>query len=58
MTTASSGGQLNNMKPKSTSNPKWRRVIFKISGGALAGSAPNNLDPKVYYSISPSMDFL
>lgn len=47
MTAASSAGQINNMKPKSVSNPKWRRVIFKISGAALAGASPNNVDPKV-----------
>lgn len=47
MTTASSGGQMNSMKPKSTAAPKWRRVVFKISGAALSGAAPNNTDSKV-----------
>ena len=41
-------GQMNNMKPKSTTNPRWRRVVFKISSAALAGAAPNNIDSKVY----------
>ena len=48
LTTGSSAGQMNNMKPKSTTNPRWRRVVFKISSAALAGAAPNNIDSKVY----------
>ncbi|PON56118.1 Aspartate/glutamate/uridylate kinase [Parasponia andersonii] len=52
MTTGSSAGQMNNMKPKSTTNPKWRRVVFKISGAALAGAAPNNIDSKVVMLIA------
>lgn len=42
------GGQINNMKLKSSSGPRWRRVVFKISGAALAGTTQNNIDPKVY----------
>lgn len=37
------------MKTKSLSNPpRWRRVVFKISGAALAGNDPQNVDPKVH----------
>lgn len=42
--TQSPVGQISSMKSKS---PKWRRVVFKISGAALACSGPNNVDPKV-----------
>lgn len=28
-------------------NPKWRRVVFKISGAALLGSGSQSIDPKV-----------
>lgn len=41
-------GQVNNVKPKSISNPRWRRVVLKVSGVALAGSGPNNIDAKVW----------
>lgn len=41
----------NNMKPKTLSNPKWRRVVFKISGAALAGNC-QNIDPKVAMQIA------
>ena len=41
-------GQMNNMKPKSTTNPRWPRVVFKISSVALASAAPNILTQKVY----------
>ncbi|XP_024031900.1 uncharacterized protein LOC21395978 isoform X1 [Morus notabilis] len=51
-TTASSAGQMNNMKPKSITAPKWRRVVFKISGAALSGAAPNNIDSKVVMLIA------
>lgn len=34
---------------------KWRRVVFKISGAALAGTAANNIDPKVICIASNSM---
>lgn len=43
----SPAGQLIPVKSKSLSSPRWRRVVFKISGGALAGTGPNNIDPKV-----------
>jgi hypothetical protein len=46
-TIASPAGQTNNMMPKSISKTRWRRVILKISGVALAGTGPNNIDPKV-----------
>ncbi|XP_031397117.1 uncharacterized protein LOC116208053 [Punica granatum] len=45
--TPSPAGPINNMKSKSPSTPRWRRVVFKISGAALCGSGPNNIDPKV-----------
>lgn len=48
MATPSPVGQINNVKSKSISNPRWRRVVFKISGAALAGTGPHNIDPKVY----------
>ncbi|XP_009802965.1 uncharacterized protein LOC107798398 [Nicotiana tabacum] len=40
------------VKSKSSMGPRWRRVVLKISGAALAGvtpntNDPNNLDPKV-----------
>jgi uridylate kinase len=42
-----------------SSKPKWRRVLLKVSGEALAGDQTQNIDPKVcsatpislYYSI-------
>lgn len=32
------------------SNPplKWRRVLLKVSGEALAGDEQQNIDPKVF----------
>ncbi|PIA43426.1 hypothetical protein AQUCO_01900072v1 [Aquilegia coerulea] len=39
-------------KPKSLSNPRWRRVVFKISGAALAGTGSQNIDAKVALLIS------
>ncbi|KAL2933514.1 Uridylate kinase [Bienertia sinuspersici] len=45
-------GQVNNLKSKSTSNSKWQRVVFKISGAALAGNGPHNVDPKVVMLIA------
>lgn len=50
-------GQINSMKLKPSNNLRWRRVVFKISGAALAGSAPNNIDPKVYFllNLQPSL---
>ncbi|KFK39184.1 hypothetical protein AALP_AA3G211000 [Arabis alpina] len=37
-----------------TSNPplKWRRVLLKVSGEALAGDEEQNIDPKVTMSIA------
>ncbi|XP_028783311.1 uncharacterized protein LOC114739417 [Neltuma alba] len=49
---SSSGGQLNSLKSKPMSNVRWRRVVFKISGAALTGSATCNIDPKVATLIS------
>lgn len=50
--TPGSLGQVNNMKSKSISNSKWQRVVFKISGAALAGNGPHNVDPKVVMLIA------
>lgn len=46
-TAVSPGAQINSIKSKSTTSARWRRVVFKISGGALAGTAQQNIDPKV-----------
>ncbi|CAL0316808.1 unnamed protein product [Lupinus luteus] len=40
-----------NLKQKPTSNMKWHRVLFKISGSALAGNC-QNIDPKVAMQIA------
>ncbi|KAL0555397.1 hypothetical protein IC582_009342 [Cucumis melo] len=45
-------GQINNVKPKAVTSPRWRRVVFKISGTALAGTGPNNIDSKVAMAIA------
>lgn len=50
--TPSTGGQTVNIKSKSLGNPRWRRVVFKISGAALAGTVPQNIDPKVAMLIA------
>ncbi|XP_058204121.1 uncharacterized protein LOC131318412 [Rhododendron vialii] len=50
--TPSPGGQTVNIKSKSLTNPRWRRVVFKISGAALAGTVPQNIDPKVVMLIA------
>lgn len=49
MTTVNPGFQVTNIKAKSTPTPRWRRVLFKISGAALACTGPNNIDPKVRF---------
>ncbi|XP_058087711.1 uncharacterized protein LOC131234774 isoform X3 [Magnolia sinica] len=50
--TPTSVGVTNNMKTKPMSNPRWRRVVFKISGAVLAGNGPQNVDPKVMMLIA------
>ncbi|KAL3754074.1 hypothetical protein ACJRO7_001336 [Eucalyptus globulus] len=50
--TTCQGNPVNNIKSKSLSNPRWRRVVFKISGAALAGTGQNNIDPKVAMLIA------
>ncbi|XP_065855446.1 uncharacterized protein [Euphorbia lathyris] len=50
--TASPVSQTNNIKAKSMTNTRWRRVVLKISGVALAGTGPNNIDPKVMMLIA------
>ncbi|KAK8553898.1 hypothetical protein V6N13_072827 [Hibiscus sabdariffa] len=47
--TSTPAGQVVSMKSKT---PKWRRVVFKISGAALACSGPHNIDPKVVMRIA------
>ncbi|XP_058205705.1 uncharacterized protein LOC131319474 [Rhododendron vialii] len=42
---------VNNMKSKSMPSPKWHRVVFKISGTALAGNC-QSIDPKVASQIA------
>ncbi|KAA8516649.1 hypothetical protein F0562_016845 [Nyssa sinensis] len=51
-TTPSPSGQIVNMRSKLSINPRWRRVVFKISGAALAGTGPHNIDPKVVMLIA------
>lgn len=41
--------QMNSMKSRSLANPRWQRVVFKISGAALAAVSPDNIDPKVSF---------
>ncbi|GMP25424.1 hypothetical protein CsSME_00002299 [Camellia sinensis var. sinensis] len=36
----------------SNSSYKWRRVLLKVSGEALAGDQTQNIDPKVTMSIA------
>ncbi|XP_022144804.1 uncharacterized protein LOC111014396 [Momordica charantia] len=50
--TPNTAGHMNNIKPKSVSSPRWRRIVFKISGAALAGAGPNNVDSKVAMAIA------
>lgn len=52
---AGPSGQI--VKSKSSVGPRWRRVVLKISGAALAGATqktndPNNVDPKVAMLIA------
>lgn len=44
---SSNAALTNNLKSKPISNLKWRRVVFKISGTALAGNC-QSIDPKVH----------
>jgi len=46
--TSSPSCQITTIKPKPVTNSRWRRVVFKISGGALAGSGSSSVDPKVH----------
>lgn len=50
--TPNTAGHMNNVKPKAVTSPRWRRVVFKISGTALAGTGPNNIDSKVAMAIA------
>lgn len=38
---------------QSQSSYKWRRVLLKVSGEALAGDEEQNIDPKVAYKRVP-----
>ncbi|XP_057534436.1 uridylate kinase PUMPKIN, chloroplastic isoform X2 [Amaranthus tricolor] len=49
-------GQVNSMKSKSIPNSKWQRVVFKISGAALAGNGPHNVDPKVVTLVAREIE--
>ncbi|KAF9674951.1 hypothetical protein SADUNF_Sadunf10G0181100 [Salix dunnii] len=49
--TSGSATFANSLKTKPVSNLKWRRVVFKISGSALAGNC-QNIDPKVAMQIA------
>ncbi|XP_044966425.1 uncharacterized protein LOC123426630 isoform X2 [Hordeum vulgare subsp. vulgare] len=44
--------QNSNKRSTPLSNPKWKRVLLKIGGTALAGEAPHNVDPKVIMLIA------
>ncbi|KAL8135883.1 uncharacterized protein LOC141713541 [Apium graveolens] len=50
--TSSPSAQITNVKTKPATNPKWRRVVFKISGASLAGSGSHSIDPKVAMLIA------
>ncbi|XP_039772735.1 uncharacterized protein LOC120694365 isoform X3 [Panicum virgatum] len=39
-------------RANSLSNPRWKRVLLKIGGTALAGAAPQNVDPKIIMLIA------
>lgn len=45
--TTSVASQTISVKVKQAPRLRWRRVVFKISGVALAGSSSGNFDPKV-----------
>ncbi|KAL9235934.1 hypothetical protein vseg_010654 [Gypsophila vaccaria] len=45
-------GQISNVKSKTVPTTKWQRVVFKISGAALACNGPHNVDPKVVMLIA------
>ncbi|KAI4364221.1 hypothetical protein MLD38_020343 [Melastoma candidum] len=40
------------VKSRIEPNPKWRRVVFKVSGAALAGPDQGNIDPKIAISLA------
>lgn len=47
----------NNLKAKSMPNLKWRRVMLKISGAALAGDC-QSIDPKVRVLANTLLSFI
>ncbi|XP_011024284.1 PREDICTED: uncharacterized protein LOC105125508 [Populus euphratica] len=49
--TSGSAAFANSLKTKAVTNLKWQRVVFKISGSALAGNC-QNIDPKVAMQIA------
>ncbi|PWA65212.1 Aspartate/glutamate/uridylate kinase [Artemisia annua] len=50
--TSNPSGPITNMDQKPVTNTRWRRVVFKISGDALAGTDSGNIDPKVAMLIA------
>ncbi|KAL0905442.1 hypothetical protein M5K25_023862 [Dendrobium thyrsiflorum] len=51
-TSPGSSSLTSNIKLKSLPNPRWKRAVLKISGAALAGTGPQNVDPKVMMLIA------
>ncbi|KAF5470067.1 hypothetical protein F2P56_010612 [Juglans regia] len=51
----SNASLVNNIKSKPISNLKWRRVVFKISGTALAGNC-QSIDPKVAMQVAKEIE--
>ncbi|XP_020581287.1 uncharacterized protein LOC110025257 [Phalaenopsis equestris] len=51
-TSPGSASLTSNIKLKSLPNPRWKRVVLKISGAALAGTGSQNVDPKVMMLIA------
>ncbi|KAJ6845313.1 uncharacterized protein M6B38_289730 [Iris pallida] len=49
---ACASASLANNFNKKMSNPRWKRVVLKISGAALTGSGQQNVDPKVIMLIA------
>ncbi|KAG0459678.1 hypothetical protein HPP92_022806 [Vanilla planifolia] len=52
VTSPGSTSLTSSFKLKTLPNPRWKRVVLKISGAALAGTGPQNVDPKVTMLIA------
>ncbi|XP_020571437.1 uncharacterized protein LOC110018458 isoform X2 [Phalaenopsis equestris] len=52
VTSPVSSSLTSNFKLKSLSNPRWKRAVLKISSAVLAGTGPQNVDPKVMMLIA------